>query len=320
METPPLSEARRIVILWVGRLGDVLVSTPFLDGLRRAAPKARIVLVTAPAGEGGARLLDCVDEVAVVRKGAQVLKNLLLAPVLAAPADLLVEMNSAPSSLSSLLSGLCRARVKAGFKDLATPPGEREHMQDRYARLAAHLGFKAEAALRVPVPEAAAAKAGALLSNLKRPVALFPGNFKKNENRWPEERFAMLADRLVEAGGVSPYWLAGPGELEDVRRTAALAKTPLPILGPYPLETTAALLDASALYVGNCTGVSHLAAALGTPSFMVLAGYTAAVWAPRSGPHWSAVSPDWESCRPVGVKEAWAALQPALVEVKGSGT
>ena len=50
----------------MGRLGDVLVSTPFLDGLRRAAPQARIVLVTAPAGEGGARLLDSVDEVAVV--------------------------------------------------------------------------------------------------------------------------------------------------------------------------------------------------------------------------------------------------------------
>lgn len=312
MNPPPLSEARRIVLLWVGRLGDVLVSTPFLDGLRRAAPRARIVLVTAPAGEGGARLLDCVDEVAVVRKGARVLENAALLPVLAAPADLLVEMNSAPSSLSGLLARLARARVRAGFADLAEPPGEREHMLDRYARLAARLGFKPEAALRVPVPEAAAAKAGALLSDLKRPVALFPGNFKKNENRWPEERFAELADRLAAAGGCSPYWLCGPGEEADVRRTAALAKASLPVLGPYPLEVTAALLDASALYVGNCTGVSHLAAAVGTPSFTVLAGYTAAVWAPRSGQHWSAVSPDWESCRPVTVDQAWTALQPAL--------
>ena len=58
METPPLAWAKRIVLLWIGRLGDVLVSTPFLDGLRRAAPKAHIVLITAKAGEGGARLLD----------------------------------------------------------------------------------------------------------------------------------------------------------------------------------------------------------------------------------------------------------------------
>ncbi|MDE2291177.1 MAG: glycosyltransferase family 9 protein, partial [Elusimicrobia bacterium] len=63
MAIPPLKEARRVVLLWAGRLGDVLVSTPFLDGLRAAAPRARLVLVTAEAGEGGARLLDCVDEV-----------------------------------------------------------------------------------------------------------------------------------------------------------------------------------------------------------------------------------------------------------------
>jgi ADP-heptose:LPS heptosyltransferase len=262
--------------------------------------------------------LDSVDEVAVVRKGARVFENAALLPVLAAPADLLVEMNSAPSSLSGLLARLARARVKTGFADLPEPPGEREHMLERYARLAAHLGFKPEAALRAPVPEAAAAKAGALLAKLQRPVALFPGNFKKNENRWPEERFAELADRLAAAGGVSPYWLCGPGEEADVRRTAALAKTPLPVLGPYPLEVTAALLDASALYVGNCTGVSHLAAAVGTPSFMVLAGYTAAVWAPRSGQHWSAVSSDWESCRPITVDQAWQALQPALKQSAGA--
>ena len=45
---------------------------------------------------------------------------------------------------------------------------------------------------------------------------------------------------------------------------------------------------------------------------MVLAGYTAAVWAPRSGPHWSVVARDWESCRGVSADEAWAALSPAL--------
>lgn len=312
MERPPLASAERIVLLWVGRLGDVLVSTPFLDGLRRAAPKAHIVLITAEAGEGGARLLDCVDEVAVVRKGRRVLANAALLPLLAQKADLLVEMNSAPSSTSKALARLAGARVKTGFADLAEPPGEKEHMLDRYARLARHLGFKPAQEMRVVLSEAAEAKAGTLLAKLPKPVALFPGNFKKNENRWPEERFAAVADRLAAEKGLSPFWLAGPGEENDVRRTAALAQTPLPVLGPFPLDVTAAVLDRCALYVGNCTGVSHLAAAVGTPTFMPLAGYTAAVWAPRSGPHWSAVSPEWESCRPVTVDRAWEAIQPAL--------
>lgn len=318
MNWPPLPLSSRIVILWVGRLGDILISTPFLDGLRKAAPKARIVLVTAEAGEGGARLLDCVDEVAVVRKGRRILANAALVPLLARRADYVIDMNSAPSSTSRALARLAAATVKTGFKDLSEPPAEREHMLDRYARLARRLGFEPAQAMSVAIPETAQEKAGALLGKMSVPVALFPGNFKKNENRWPEERFADLADRIAAAGGLSPYWLTGPGEEEDVRRTAGLAKTALPVLGPYPLEVTAALLDRSALYVGNCTGVSHLAAAVGTPSFMPLAGYTAAVWAPRSGAHWSAVSPDWESCRPVTVEQAWKALQPALVAARSA--
>lgn len=321
MGTPPLAPAKRIVVLWVGRLGDVLVSTPFLDGLRRAAPNAHLVLVTAEAGEGGANLLDCVDEVAVVRKGRRVLSNAALLPVLARKSDLLIDLNSAPSATSRALTRLARATAYAGFRRgrgdgrfrvLADAPGEEEHMADRYARLAKALGFEPAQDMRVAVPEAAEEKAGAMLARLEKPVALFPGNFKKNENRWPEERFAELADHIAASGGLSPYWLVGPGEEEDVRRTAGLAKTALPVLGPYPLDVTAALLDRSALYVGNCTGVSHLAAAVGTPTFMPLAGYTAAVWAPRAGPHWSALSSDWESCRPITVDQAWTALQPAL--------
>ncbi|TBR22436.1 lipopolysaccharide heptosyltransferase family protein [bacterium] len=316
VDWPPLAASKRIVVLWVGRLGDVLVSTPFLDGLRRAAPKAHIVLVTAEAGEGGARLLDCVDEVAVVRKGRRVLRNAALLPVLARRTDYVIDMNSAPSSTSRALARIAIAKVKTGFQALNEPPGEREHMLDRYARLAKALGFEPAAEMRVPVSDEAEAKAGVLLGKMSKPVALFPGNFKKNENRWPEERFAELADRLAALPGFSPFWLTGPGEEADVRRTAALSKTALPVHGPFPLDVTAAVLEHSALYVGNCTGVSHLAAAVGTPSFMPLAGYTAAVWAPRTGPHWSAVSSDWESCRPVTVEQAWAAVQPALAAAR----
>ncbi|MBI3300274.1 MAG: glycosyltransferase family 9 protein [Elusimicrobia bacterium] len=325
MSAPPLSAARRVVILWTGRLGDILVSTPFLDGLRRAVPGARIGLITAEAGEGGARLLDCVDEVGVVRKGRRVLANAALVPFLGRTTDLLIDMNSAPSGTSTALARLSRAKAKAAFARgrgdgafdlLAEAPGEREHMLARYERLAALLGFSCAPRMRVPVPEADAAKAKRALRVLhegRLPVALFAGNFKKKENRWAEDRFAALADRLADQRDLAPYWLAGPGELERVEAAAALAAARLPVLGPFSLGVTAGILGQSALYVGNCTGTSHLAVCAGTPTFTVLAGYTAAVWAPPAAPpHWRAVSADWESCREVGVEEAWKALQPAL--------
>lgn len=329
MAPPPLSEVRAVNLLWVGRLGDLLVSTPFLYGLRAAAPKARITLVTGEAGEGGARLLDCVDEVQVVRKGKAMLTNLSVLSALRRETDLLVDLNSAPSSTSAALARLAKAPTKAAFRRgkgdaafnvFSEAPAEDEHMLDRYARLAKTLGFACSPRMRVPVsvPDGEQAlKAVAELPSGRLRVALFPGNFKKNENRWPEDGFALLAERLAADERLAPYWLAGPGEREKVEAAAAMSKAPLPVLGPFPLGVTAGVLGVSSLYIGNCTGVSHLAVCVGTPTFTVLAGYTAKVWAPRGepgpeNPHWRVVSKDWESCREVTVDEAWAALQPAL--------
>lgn len=331
MVAPPLSDARRITILWTGRLGDVLVSTPFLDGLRQAAPGAHITLVTAEAGEGGARLLDSINAVAVVRKGRKLLSNAALLPLLAQSTDLLVDLNSAPSATSTALARLSRAKVKASFKRekgdsafnlLAEPAGAHEHMLARYERLAALLGFPCAEKMRIPVsPKDAdlAGKALRILREGRRPVALFPGNFKKKENRWPEVRFAALADRLAADLTLAPYWLAGPGESERVEAAAELAAARLPVLGPFTLSVTAGILQRSSLYIGNCTGTSHLAVCVGTPTFTVLAGYTAEIWAPvEKEPHWRATSTDWESCRGVSVEEAWSALQPALAFCRSS--
>lgn len=329
MKWPPLPRSSRIVILWVGRLGDILISTPFLEGLRKAAPKAHIVLVTAEAGEGGARLLDCVDEVAVVRKGRGVLKNAALLPVLVKKSDLLIDLNSAPSATSRTLARLSSAGAKAGFADLEEPPGDKEHMLDRYARLAKLLSFECAPKMRVPVSDKDLAEADRILAVLpkgRKPVALFPGNFKKTENRWPEKNFAFFADRMSVEAGFAPFWLAGPGERAEVEEARSLQRLDkAPVLGPFPLGVTAAVLKRSAMYVGNCTGTSHLAVAVGTPTFTILAGYTAAVWAPPGkpgpdNPHWRLVSSDWESCRDVPADDkAYAALVIALKDGRSGG-
>lgn len=69
------------------------------------------------------------------------------------------------------------------------------------------------------------------------------------------------------------------------------------------------------LCVLNVTGTTHLAAALGCPTFGFYSGYTDAVWRPRGPRHWGAVSSSWESCRGISVDEAYAALEPALLSL-----
>jgi ADP-heptose:LPS heptosyltransferase len=83
--------------------------------------------------------------------------------------------------------------------------------------------------------------------------------------RWPMENFRAVAKAL----GMPVQWCAGPEEtLEGAVRFRDL----------YQL---ACWLSRARLYVGNDSGISHLAAAVGTPMVAIFISTDPAVWAPR---------------------------------------
>ncbi|MFA6031022.1 MAG: glycosyltransferase family 9 protein [Elusimicrobiota bacterium] len=332
----PLSPAdvRLIRLLWLGRLGDVLVATPLFAALRARFPAARIELVTGERGKSGAALVGDVDAVRVLRRLSHPLDDLLLAgALLSERADLLVDLNSAPSRSAWALAALSRARRRVAFArgrgdglfdELVAAPDEREHMLARYARLAAALDAPYEPRLRVRLGAQEEASVEPVLRALSMGeglrVGVFAGNFRKTDNRWPEERFVELGRRLL-ARGLRPVFLAGPGEQEPVQAIAAAVGGGVPTAGPFPVGTTAAFLRRLDLLVTNATGTAHLAAAVGTPTFSVLSAYTRTVWMypaavqeglPDLTRHFSAVSSSWTSCRDVTTDAAWPLLEEAL--------
>jgi ADP-heptose:LPS heptosyltransferase len=83
--------------------------------------------------------------------------------------------------------------------------------------------------------------------------------------RWPLERFREAAAEL----GIPVKWLAGPEEsLEEAVRIDDL----------YDLGCW---LSRSRLYIGNDSGISHLAAAVGVPTLAIFLTTDARIWAPR---------------------------------------
>jgi ADP-heptose:LPS heptosyltransferase len=103
------------------------------------------------------------------------------------------------------------------------------------------------------------------------------------ERRWPAERFAAVARAFADRGlrvvltGTSPE----AGLTEQVAREANVACVDL--AGRTDLGVLAALLSEARLLVCNDTGVSHLAAALRTPSVVLSTGDNPARWAPADG-------------------------------------
>lgn len=90
----------------------------------------------------------------------------------------------------------------------------------------------------------------------------FSGSPKKN---WPLEQFRELAARLP----MPVRWCAGPEEaLEDAVRFDNLYE-----LGCW--------ISTARVYIGNDSGITHLAAAVGPPVVAIFGPSDPAVWAPR---------------------------------------
>ncbi|MFA5139500.1 MAG: glycosyltransferase family 9 protein [Elusimicrobiota bacterium] len=305
--------------LFIGRVGDVIVCTPFLRALRRRFPEARLRLVVGYRSRQVLPLIPFIDDSCVLEKPLDLPGHLKLAwGLLRGPCDLLIDLNPSFSKTSTLLARAMPARERLSFDKGRGPavfsrtiaaPGEDEPMAARYRRLADALGapYSPETELRLPAADVAEA-AAKLTTGPGFKVAIHPGNFDRFSFRWPEEKFIALTDRLLDDARLQAFYVAGPGEHDKVAAIVSALKRPVPILPPSRLGVCGAMLKQMDLFVCNITGTTHLAAALGVPTFGFYAGYTQAVWRPSGERHGGTVCPEWESCRETSVDEAYSAL------------
>jgi heptosyltransferase-3 len=128
-----------------------------------------------------------------------------------------------------------------------------------------------------PTPNDLAAATSALVqakcgaSNL---LAMFPGSGSPGKN-WPANKFVALASELSERASVAV--VLGPAEmsLEPVFCAAGV-----PVLKQLDLPTVAAIARVASAFVGNDSGVSHLAAAVGTSGVVIFGPTDPARWRP----------------------------------------
>jgi ADP-heptose:LPS heptosyltransferase len=104
-------------------------------------------------------------------------------------------------------------------------------------------------------------------------AALHPGSGSERKN-WPIERYRELA-HLLERKGLRTVWVLGPAEDEGCAPAGST------VWHSPSLVDLAAFLARCELYVGNDSGVTHLAAASGCPTVALFGPSNPAVWGPR---------------------------------------
>ena len=105
-------------------------------------------------------------------------------------------------------------------------------------------------------------------------LALHPGSGSPAKN-WPAARFADLGR---SRGGAR--WLLVQGPADDTAAGLLAAAPGACLARDLPLRVLAALLARAGAYVGNDSGVTHLAAASGAPTVALFGATDPRVWAP----------------------------------------
>jgi heptosyltransferase III len=295
-----------ILILRGGALGDFLLTLPALQALRARWPGAHVELIGYPhiarlALPGGwVQRLHALDRAGVAQLFSRRPRIEPPLSTLIADSDFVLTYLHDPDGLvrENLLG--CGARQVLAQSPVDPP----EHAADHLLRpLEALTIFDAG---RIPALEpdpACAAEGRAWIERHApgpRPLAIHPGSGSPRKN-WPVERFLETA-RRARAEGWSPFALLG--EADEALAPAVRTFGPeLPVCEGLDLPGVAGRLAGAAAYLGNDSGISHLAAALGVPSLCLFGPTDPDRWAPRGRRVRCVRAPDGD----------WSALDPDLV-------
>lgn len=260
----------RILFISATRIGDAVLSTGLLDHLLRTYPQARFTVACGPVAAGVfAHMPQCDRVIRMAKRRADLHWLELWMRTVGTAWDLVVDLRG--SALSWLLWARRRAIMRGGRR-----PGL------RIRHLAATLRLDPPP---YPVAWTSAAdrqRAAALLPSGGPVIGLGPtANWAGKI--WPPERFVALFHELAaDLPGARAAVFAGPGTAEQALAAPVLQALPhaINLAGALSLPEAAACLSRCGLFVGNDSGLMHLAAATGTPTLGLFGPTSADEYAP----------------------------------------
>lgn len=284
----------RILVIRAGAVGDFVVTLPVLDALRKRWPGAQIEVVGHPRIAGLALEAGIVDRVSRFED-----------PVWSA---LFVEQGALPSGLARVLAGqdavisftpdangVMGRRLReacAGPVVVHPPKPSSVHVTGHLLGALASFGIpSAPRPARLGLPAGRCRRGAAHVASLgldvRRLAAVHAGSGGEHKC-WPWERFEALVRALVDNLGCDVILTAGPADERLLPRMRALEAARVRVVAGMDLLDLAGVLVHARRYVGNDSGITHLAAALEVSTVAIFGPTDPAVWAPL-GRHVSVV-------------------------------
>jgi ADP-heptose:LPS heptosyltransferase len=294
----PADDVRSILVIHQGALGDFILALPTLGVLRKTFPQAKFTFMGYP------RILELVEKrfyadeiLSIDQKGM---------------ASFFVQGGSLDRQLSHFLStfdivtvfgkdekgtfiGNLRRVCRGQILHIHSFPSwvERIHLADHLLREISRFGFfVSERIPKLHLKESDQhwgrsfwRKKGLAAKEKAEVIILHPGSGSKKK-MWPLERFLDLVSCLQKYLDSRILIIIGPAEGAEVQKAFEEMEgnrggaSPILIKG-LSLLRLASVMEECRLFIGNDSGISHMAAALGIPTVAVFGPTDPRIWAPR---------------------------------------
>ncbi len=290
-------DVRKILLVRLRSIGDTVLATPSLYALKRFMPQAQLDILledwVAPLLDG----FPHVDNVITLDRGSVASRAHVARQLRRARYD--VAYNLHGGTTATFLTRASGATHRVGYASyqyarlhnhLSPSPlmlwgREKTHSVEQQLALlgwsgvpvtdrpSTQLGITPEAAASVAARIAAAGLAARQPFALVHPAAAFA------TKQWATNNFARIVEELA-ARNVATVALAAPHEApinEELARTCA---APIVAFNDLALPQVTALASRACLFVGNDSGIAHIAAAVGVPTVVIFGSSNRAHWQP----------------------------------------
>lgn len=294
---PPLS---RVLVIFPGALGDLVCLVPTLDAIARRHRDAPVELM---ARLDLARFMVARTVLARDHSQGHSIDSREVSALFTDSRDALADARAFFASFDRIYSFFAsddprfRANLAAATDGVVSfhpfRPEGAGHVADLYLRSVISQSIVDENSSRdariEPTSDDLRAAADALDASgalsassrdRRRLVAIFPGSGSPAKN-WPAANFATLAATIAPSTTVAI--VLGPAEapLESLFSANSMRSRGVRVLTNLDLGIVAGLARLSDAFVGNDSGISHLAAASGTRGVVIFGPTDPARWAPR---------------------------------------
>jgi len=299
---------RRVAVVCIGKIGDMIVSNFTIRKVRTTFPKAEILLVTLERSRDLLRYETSADRIRFFRKGLDIIP--LLADVRRFRADLLLDLNDNPSTTSTWLARFGGARTTVGFAfesnrkflsiAVERPADETMHIIQRRKRIMEATGVRFEQHELIPliaIGESEKAEVSKeLAETLPGKTSLIAVNLSAGSpsRYWAIENWCeLLLSIHQEHEELAFLLLCSPEDDHLARKVAASLPGHSVLLPRYrTFHHFAAYIASADLLISPDTSAIHIASAESVP---VLGLYPAVEWNFWS---WQPVNTIYRAMRP----------------------